>query len=305
MSKRTKMPRRIIEQWVAVAHSARLLEDILSQIEAPRQGSNFDKINALYPYERSSDWCREFLSAGIEHMLLWASHVAPLSFHPDTEVTHTFRPVQTLSRAAVESAAHALWVMDQNTVQGCVQRHLSVVLDDSQQQRKAALGSRRKGYLKEAESLLLERAEAAVGEIHIDRFPGYMAIVKQAASIVAAKGSADTDLADPAVVERLWRASTGSAHGKRWPAMELQFVRPEREIAPGIFETSRTPDPDAITKILNLTNSVLSYGVFRFADYSGYEPDLPAIIGAAQQRLSKKIPRRTDISDSEQESSKI
>lgn len=293
--KRIKIPRETIEPWVAVAQSSRLLEDILSQIGEPRQGSNFERINALYPYERSSDWCREFLSAGIEHMLLWANHVAPLSFHPDTEVTHTFRPVQTLSRAAVESAAHAVWVMDQSTVQGCIQRHLSVVLDDLDQQRKAAQGSERKNYFKEAKALLLKRSEALNGEMKIDRFPGYMGIVKQAASTVATKGSADTDLADPAVVERLWRASAGSAHGKRWPALELQFVEPGREIVPGTFETTRIPNPEAITKILNLANAVLTYGVFRFVDYSGYEPELAVIMTEAQKRLSKKIPRRTDI----------
>lgn len=296
--KRIEISRETIEPWVAVAQSSRLLEDILSQIKEPRQGSNFEKVNALYPYERSSDWCREFLSAGIEHMLLWASHVAPLSFNPGAEVTHTFRPVQTLSRAAVESAAHAVWIMDQSTAQGCVQRHLSVVLDDLEQQRKAAQESERKTYLVEAKSLLLKRAEASSGEMKIDRFPGYMGLVKQAASTVAAKGKVDTNMADPAVVERLWRASAGSAHGKRWPALELQVVEPGREIAPGTFETSRIPNPEAITKILNLANAVLTYGVFRFVDYSGYEPDLAPIMAAAQERLSKKIPRRTDVPSS-------
>jgi len=293
--KRIEISRETIEPLVAVAHSARLLEDILSQIGEPRQGSNFEKVNALYPYERPSDWCREFLSAGIEHMLLWANHVAPLSFHPDTEVTHTFRPVQTLSRAAVESAAYAVWIMDQSTAMGCAQRHLSVVLDDLEQQRKAAQGSERKSYLEEAKTRLLKRVEDVSGEIIIDRFPGYMGLVKQAASAVASKGKVDTDLADHAVAERLWRASAGSAHGKRWPALELQFVEPEREIRPGTFETSRVPNPEAIIKILNLANAVLTYGVFRFIDYSGYETDLTPIMAAAQKRLSKKIPRRTDL----------
>lgn len=292
---RVEISRETIEPWVAVAQSSRLLGDVLSQIGEPLQGSNFEQINDLYPFERSSDWCREFLSAGIEHMQLWADHVAPLRFHAEAEVIHTFRPVQTLSRAAVESAAHAVWVMDADTAQGCARRHLCLVLDDLDQQRKAAQNLERKNQLKEARTLLLKRLETVISETEIGRFPGYMDIVKRAAATVATKGSADTDLADPAVVERLWRASAGSAHGKRWPSLELQVVNPGQEIAPGTFETSRIPDPGAITKILNLANAVLTYGVLRFADYSGYEPELPAIMASAQKRLSEKIPRRTDV----------
>jgi hypothetical protein len=41
--------------------------------------------------------------------------------------------------------------------------------------------------------------------------------------------------------------------------MELQLVNPGQEIAPGTFETSRTPDPAAITDILELANAVLTY----------------------------------------------
>lgn len=40
----------------------------------------------------------------------------------------------------------------------------------------------------------------------------------------------------------------------------------------GQFATDRVPDPTAITKILKLADAVLTYGVLRFADYSGYQP---------------------------------
>lgn len=291
---RAELTREIIEPWVAVAHSSRLSADILSQIGEPLKESNFDQINGLYPFERASDWCREFLSAGIEHMQLWADHVAPLRFHAEAEVIHTFRPVQTLSRASVESAAHAVWVMDGNTALECARRHLCLVLDDLDQQGKATPDPERKKHLKEARRTLLERLESVIKESEIGRFPGYMNMVKQAAATVATKGKADSDLRDPAVVERLWRASAGSAHGKRWPSLELQLVTPGQEIAPGTFETSRIPDPAAITKILNLANEVLTYGVFRFADYSGYTPQLSTIMASAQQRLAERIPRRND-----------
>ncbi|WP_193341725.1 hypothetical protein [Pseudarthrobacter sp. AB1] len=287
--------RATIEPWIAVAQSSRLLADILSQIGEPLSGSNFEEMNAHYPPERSSDWCREFLTAGIEHMTLWADHVAPLRFHEEAHVTHTFRPVQTLSRAAIESSSQAVWMMNGESARECARRHVCLLLDDLEEQRKAALGDERKKRLKLARQIVLDRLEPFIGEKDIGRFPGYMNIVKEAAATVAAKGSGDADLVDAEVVERLWRASAGSAHGKRWPSLELQIVNPGKEIAPGLFETDRAPDPVAITKILNLANSVVTYGVLRFADYSGYEPQLAEIIDAAQKKLAAVIPRRSDL----------
>ena len=287
--------RETIEPWVAVAHSTRLVADILQQVKEPLRGSNFDQINAHYPPERSSDWCREFLRSGIEHLVLWADHVAPLRFHKDAEVTHTFRPVQTLSRAAIESAAQAVWIMDGETARECARRHVCLVLEDLEEQRKAALGAERKARLKQARQTVIDRLAPYVEEADIGRFPGYMNIVKAAAATVAVKGSADPDLVDSEVIERLWRASAGSAHGKRWPSLELQIIDPGDQIAIGQFETWRAPDPLAITRILNLADAVLSYGVLRFADFSGYESQLSGMMGEARERLDKVIPKRTDL----------
>jgi hypothetical protein len=292
---RIAIDRSTIEPWVAVAQSSRLLADILSQIGEPLGGSNFEAIDAHYPPERSSDWCREFLAAGIEHMTLWADHVAPLRFHEEAQVTHTFRPVQTLSRAAIESASQAVWMMNGSSARECARRHVCLLLDDLDEQRKAALGDERKKRLKLASKVILDRLEPVISEKDIGRFPGYMNTVKEAAATVAAKGSCDADLVDPHVVERLWRASAGSAHGKRWPSLELQIVNAGKEILPGLFETDRAPDPVAITKILKLADAVLTYGVLRFADYSGYEPQLTRLMTAAQERLAAVIPRRSDL----------
>ena len=292
---RITIDRATIEPWVAVAQSSRLLADMLSQIGEPLNASNFELINAHYPPERSSDWCREFLTAGIEHMTLWADHVAPLRFHEEAHVTHTFRPVQTLSRAAIESASQAVWMMNGDSARECARRHVCLLLDDLDEQRRAAVSDERKTHLKRARQVVLDRLEPFISEKDIGRFPGYMSIVKHAAATVAAKGSGDADLVDPEFVERLWRASAGSAHGKRWPALELQIVKPRKEISPGLFATDRAPDPAAITRILKLADAVLTYGVLRFADYSGYEPQLTEMVASAQGRLASIIPRRSDI----------
>ena len=101
----------------------------------------------------------------------------------------------------------------------------------------------------------------------------------------------DRSATETAEVERLWRASAGSADGKRWPSVELQIVLPKAEIGPRRYATELIPDPDAITRILKLADAVLTYGVLRFADYSGYAPQLGSMLTGANEGLSRLIPR--------------
>jgi hypothetical protein len=270
IDRETSMP------WVEVAHSARLMADVLRQVDEPRAGSNFDQIAMFYPFERPFDWCKGYLAAALEHMEMWANYAAPLRFTPDAEVVHRFRPVQTLSRAAIESAAQAVWVMDGDSARECARRHLALVLHDLDEQARAAEGER-KQEAREARRVVLSRLEGAIDEQGIGKFPGYMNIVKLASSVVAAKGSTEGGLGDSSEVERLWRASAGSSHGKRWPSVELQTIlraQSESEDTAGV----RVPDPAAITKILKLADAVLTYGVLRFADFAGYFPELSSIV---------------------------
>lgn len=292
---RVEIPRSVLERWAAVAHSARMMTDVLGQIGEPLPGSPLAQVNASYSHERGSDWCRSFLSAALEHLEFWGDQVAPLKFHPELEIQHSFRPAQTLSRAAIESSAHVVWVLDAQTAQECTRRHLCLVVHDFEEQRKAATGHERKQLLAERRKTLIERVGPTFPEDEVKRFPGYMELVKQAAAVVAAKGSQKAAAHDSDSVERLWRASAGSAHGKRWPSHELQIVIPREEFLPGQFQTSQMPDPSAITSITELAGSLTSYAVLRFADYSGYEPRLASMMERARDRLSAKIPRRHDI----------
>lgn len=287
-----EIPRDILEGWAGVAHTARLMIDVLQQIGEPKQGSNLAQVNEAYAPERGSDWCRGYLFSALEHLEFWGDHVAPLKFHPEQRVRHTFRPVQTLSRAAIESSAHAIWVLDARTAQECTRRHLSLVVHDFEEQKKAAVGQERKTVLSSRRDDLIRKIGPDFSEDDVKRAPGYMDLVKQAAAVVVAKGSATYDVD---TVERLWRASAGSAHGKRWPSHELQIVLPQDEFLPDQFNTLQMPDPSAITSITGLASSLTSYAVLRFADYAGYEPQLARMLEQARDRLSAKIPRRTDL----------
>jgi hypothetical protein len=133
----------------------------------------------------------------------------------------------------------------------------------------------------------------------IGRFPGYLKTVKRAAAIAAAKGTSERSLADPDEVERLWRTSAGSAHGKRWPSQELRIVLSAVQGTSGQSGAVEVPDPAAITRILKLADSVVTYGILRFADYCGYEPRLSSMLAGAQDRLSKVIPRTAGASSYE------
>jgi hypothetical protein len=287
---RYRIDRETLLPWVEVAQSSRMMRDTLSGIGDPLAGSNFELANAMYPFEPTSVWCRGYLDAALEHLELWADHVAPMVFAEGAVVIQRGRPAQTLSRAAVEAAAQAVWIMDADNARECARRHLSLVLHDLDEEAKAAQGAEQHRVLLAREELLAWLAPA-ITEKEIGGFLGYMQLVKRASAIVAKKGSKEGGLDKPDEVERLWRTSAGSAHGKRWPSLKHRIVLHSGDgndtSAPGVY----VPDPVAITRILKLADAVVTYGVVRFADYSGFTPQLASILAAANQRLADRIPR--------------
>lgn len=289
------IPRSVVEDWVAVSHTARIMHDVLGQVGDPLPGSNFEWVNELYPPERASDWSRGYLVASIEHMVMWADHIAPLKFAADAVVTNSLRPVQTLARAAIESASQAVWVMAGGNAFECARRHLRLVLHDLDEQSKAAIAKEDKQRFRDARATLVRRLGDHIPEKLLLNAPTYIEMLKKAVAEVVARGNTNPLLVDPAQVERLWRAAAGSAHGKRWPTYELQTVIVGEEFTPGHHRTTMIPDPDAITHILNLANELLRYGVLRFADHCGYEPALAEMLHDATARLWEQIPKRRDI----------
>lgn len=277
---RIAVDREQARPWVEVAQSARVLRDLLTETPAAVAGSPFRTIDDDLP-ESCEIWCRSYLSSALEHLGLWADHVAPLTFRPDAVVHHEARPVQTLARAALESASQAVWVMASRDPSELLRRHLSLVLADWEEQRKAEVEPQRKADLKQQRLDLLKILEAH-GVKTSD--PSYLTLVTAAADEVRSKAPM-TDLGDPARVERLWRASAGSAHGKMWPSVEL---RVSVELDGQRFSF---PDADAMSAILVLANKVTQYGVFRFIDYAGHEPQLAERLTATTRRWYARIPK--------------
>ncbi|WP_404474214.1 hypothetical protein [Microbacterium aerolatum] len=145
------------------------------------------------------------------------------------------------------------------------------------EQRKASLDEAVKSELKERSDVLRQDLGFTDADV---RAPSYLTLVRHAAAHVREQ-LPSTLLGSDDAVERLWRASAGSAHGKQWPASELT-------VAAGAGSTM--PDPAAITAILTLADAVVTYGVMRFADRSGCASELSSIQQDAFARVYAKIP---------------
>ncbi|TFB96268.1 MULTISPECIES: hypothetical protein [unclassified Cryobacterium] len=185
---RYKIDRVTSMPWVEVAHSARIMRDVLDSVGAPLPGSAFAQVDRLYPWEPASEWARDYLSAGLEHLEFWADATAPMKFHPDAIVVHRLRPVQALARAAVESASQSVWMMDATDARSTALRHLNLVLDDINEERKA-LPLEEKQRMTDRRAQLLARVANGTNEKEIGQFKGYMDVVKKASAAAAKHGN--------------------------------------------------------------------------------------------------------------------
>lgn len=86
-------------------------------------------------------------------------------------------------------------------------------------------------------------------------------------------------------VERLWRASAGSAHGKMWPSIELR-VSIELDGQPYSFA-----DASAMSAMLVLAKEVTSYGLVLFVDRAGHQSTLGERLTETASSWYARIPK--------------
>jgi hypothetical protein len=264
-------------EWVRVGHSARVMYRVLTNVGDPAANSNFTQINGVYPWEKASDWSRSYLIAALEHLLVWADYVAPLKFHPEQRVGHTLRPVQTLARAAIEASAQAVWILSGKSAAECARRHVRLMRCDLTEQRKS-LPLPEKVLMDKADEILLARVRERWSDKDLGPI-SYLDAIKSACLEVSV---------DPHEAETIWRAASGSTHGKHWPTLSLQHVLPGEEYEPGQFRTLIVPDALAMTSVLSLADTMTSYGVVKFAVSSG--ADVESLMSEALTWLSGIIP---------------
>lgn len=272
----------VTRAWVEIAQGCRMTNHMLQATPDPADGSNFTQINEIYPQEKSSDWHRSYLGAALEHLVVWADIFAPLKFHPEHSVKFSFRPTHTLGRAAMEAASQALWVSSGKTARECARRHLSLIRWDFSELRKSDSDPEFKESISERDQLLLERVS---GTFTVDelRIPKLLDVLRAAAPVA----ELDADK-----VENVWRAASGAAHGKNWPALHLQRVVPVDEYEPGQFRTLQFPDPEAMTEVMEIASQLTNHGVIRHADFCG--SDIGSLMDGARIRLANEITFRPD-----------
>jgi hypothetical protein len=281
VSERVGVDEEVSLAWAAIAHGTRVDLRVMTSVGEPTPGSNLAQVADLYPFERVSDRVRAYLMAGIEHMLIWADLSAPLIFHPDQVVNVTLRPAYTLARATMEASAQAVWLMDTRDPVECVRRHLSLIRWDLQEYRKSKNGSSDKQTVSATEDDLLHRVSKVFESGDIKPPRGYLEVIRTACDAKGLDLDADT-------AERLWRAASGTAHGKYWPTLELQRIQVGEEYEPGQHRTTQLPDPLAMTGVLKAASTMSQYGVVLFAQYSG--ADVEAILGQAMAWVAERIP---------------
>lgn len=123
-------------------------------------------------------------------------------------------------------------------------------------------------------------------------FPRYLELVKDAASLASSEGHHAGPISEEEA-EGLWRAASGSAHGRNWPSLLLQEVNVGNEVAEGIHTTTRVPRLSAITEILQFADLLVSVGVCKYALWSGSPEQLSGLLADAATRLGERIPRRS------------
>lgn len=284
---RVPVPQEHSRVFTEVAQGSRIIWHVLTHIGDPAAGSNFARVVDLYPYERVPDRTKAYLDAAFEHLLLWADYVAPFKFHPDQVTNFALRPTYTLARAALESAAQAVWVLATRDPMECVRRHLCLMRWDLAEHAKSKSDLVEKQRIRETDAQLVARVANVFTEVQIQAPGGGYLQVMQAAC--TEEGDLHLEAVD---VERIWRTMSGAAHGKYWPTLDLQSIFPGEEYEQGQFRTLTLPDPASMVEAMQTALKMAQIGVLRHADYSG--ANIGALLAQARLWLGSQMTLRDD-----------
>ncbi len=183
----------------------------------------------------------------------------------------------------MEASSQAVWMTSGKTAHECARRHLSLIRWDYSEHRKSLFGDpEAQKSVVEMDRVLLQRASNDFGEQELQP-PSHYAVLRATANLI------DTE---PDELERIWRAASGSAHGRVWPSLALQKVVPLTEYEPGQFRTLRIPDPEGMTEVLQVADKMMWRGVLRHADFC--KADIPRLLEEARLWLASVIPYRKD-----------
>jgi hypothetical protein len=216
-------------------------------------------------------------------MEMWADFAAPLKFHPEARTVHRLRPAFTLAHAAMESAAQALWVLSAKGLLECLNRHVTLLLWDMDEQIKAASTDEAKAELRASRDELLGVIGLTVKDF---RPPTYLSLMQSAAA--HASQSAPGERLDSAHVTRVWRSSAGAAHGKHWPSDEFTMTVEHNGV------DYIVPNPEAMSEALLIADIFVRVGMLRIFDRSARLDEFNPLWKAAMDDLGARITRIDD-----------
>jgi hypothetical protein len=283
-SARARVPDEELLKWVETAHSARVDYYTLEQVLDPRRDSDLALDDAGYRWEKCSAWVRSYLMAAADHLLLWANTVSPPRVHEGMTVANPPRPYFTLARAALESAAQAVWILEPAESVERVHRHLRLLYHDLRQLALAleAEGDDRASAARERMHLVQTRTSDLYAFKTIkDGEPKYLMIVRECAEVIKTA---------PATLEAIWRGASASAHGKNWFQHVAFDLRAGEEYEQDYFRVLLLPAPSEITRAVQAASDMLTYGVTKFVLRAGVDPQ--PLFRVALERLASEIPRR-------------
>jgi hypothetical protein len=272
-------------RWTELALRFHVENYLFHSLGDPAPGSPFNEANVLFQWEKASDWCREYLSAALQSASMWADHHAPLSFNPVGKVLIRPRPVQSLARATLESAAQAVWVMTADNPHDLVVRHLRLMHGDYVEQKKAfRLHGDRVDLAEEQLSKFKQRVGTSFDESTVFKDVTYLATIRGAAEALSGIGKP----LSPDETEYVWRLASASTHGKRWAIFELNDVENLEEYEPGQLRVARTARLDVAFRAMATAFEIAHFGVAVFAARSGL--DYFAAQNDAVRRVAEEIP---------------
>jgi hypothetical protein len=283
---RQLVPAEVSRAFTEVAQGSRIYWHMIQSCGDPAEGSNFVTANKLYPFEKVSDRAGHYVEAAFEHLLTWADYVAPFKFHAEQAVNFRLRPTYALARAAMESAAQAVWLLSASDPVECIRRHLRLIRWDLREYRKSFLYPESKKRCRMQEAALLTRVAEFFTEQELRPPNGYLDVLKSACD-------ADGLDLDAASVERLWRAASGAAHGMYWPNLELQKLTVGDEYEPGHFRVRSLPDSAGMVDVIEAAYKMSTYAALRYLLFSGADPD--ALRGPALHWLKENITLKPDV----------
>ncbi|WP_270366129.1 hypothetical protein [Microbacterium algeriense] len=247
--------------------TVRTLADVQARCAIPMADSDSARVDELYPRESYSQWAREGLRSGLDHMVVWADLTMPTGARANLPVTHQgFRWFHTLLRAALEGAAQSLWLTTVENTGEATARLIRAVRDDLREQRLARLAmgkdvSRIDQRITQHAAGALEWMKYGPSE---DRMPSYVSMIRSAALRASL---------DPNECEATWRVASAAAHGKTWAILDLQELVGEAvEWRPGQFHTPGVVDQDRLTDSIETAVTLLSAATAQLLLRNGYDP---------------------------------